>query len=732
MASESINIDSIGGNSNLKAWASDVTQQKILKQLQSLSKLTQSQRDILSKFVKSNSQRAGSMSSAEAKELARLEKERIKRLKEDNEASKKNKKETEETGKSMGFLKGTAGLLAAAFSGLSYAIGKITGLFTESLDVYENMVKFGLMTEDSMYGLSGGISDLSKLSDAAGISIKTLEKASTGASRAVKLYGTGTFVNTVNDMKESMYGFGMTTNQFTEFLAADLEQQRRYGFITRLSEQDYQTRLARSTDTLFKFSKALGASYEELQQQANQATAGADFALFVRSMGVAGEKIQESANMVSYGFGENVGKQISTLAALDDALVQLNPTIQQLHQIGGTDLANSFISLSRKVRAGSITQENASQELSKFANNIKSIADPARLQQILSILGVQGSDASSALADLASVLQSGDILNNLDKSIAETKGMNDVLAETKKIQSKWNANIVRLQSLFIDQFDKIMNSKNAIDAINSILDGIYKLLGSDKLKGVVDKLFDTLLSGIDKLATIDFNKEIENFKTKWNNFTDVLSKGYDEFLKLYYSFKKYSPNETEQEKQDRLNFEKSYNEKRGIVKDEKTPLTYANDVLRNIPTYSLTQDWIKKLVSNTEETQNSAVEIAKTNKTPMSPLVSKMFDNKQNINSNSAISLVNSQYVPTKITSEPEKKALSKSNETDEKDKTSLMSEKQNEAKNNQLNTYNNETLKILASMDTKLTMLIDSMSNMNRTAGKTYNAMSNNTGLAT
>lgn len=733
MASESVNIDSIGGNSNLKAWSTEATQQKILKQLQTMTKLSQSQRDLMAKFVKSNSAKAGSMSSAEAKELAKLERERIKQLKEEKEQRKKTKDENESASKSMGFLKGTAGILAAAFSGLSYAVGKFTGLFTETLDVYDNMVKYGLMTEDAMYGLSGGMSDLGKLSDAAGVSIKTLEKASTSASRAVKLYGTGTFVNTINDMKESMYGFGLTTNQFAEYLAADLEQQRRYGFITRLSEKDYQTRLARSTDTLFKFSKALGASYEELQQQASQATAGADFALFVRSMGSAGEKIQESANMVSYGLGENVGKQISTLAAMDDALVQLNPTIQQLHKIGGTDLANAFIGLSRKVRAGTISQENAGQELTKFANSMGSIADPARLQQILAILGVEGADAASMLGDLAGIIQSGDLLNTFTKSISEMEGANKQLAITKETQSKWNAIIVRMQSLFITQFDKLFSSQNAIDGINAVLDGIHRLLGSDKLKGAIDKLFNYILEGVNWFASIDFDKEIENFKTKWNNFTNILSKGYDEFLKMFYTFKKYSPNETNTEKQERLAFEKSYNEKRGITEDTKTPLTYANDVLRNVPTYSLAQDWIKRLISNQDE-QKSAVDEANKSKISNSPVVSKMFENTSN-NKNSAFSLMESQYqtIIPKVKSEPEKKALENVKSIDDKTNTSsLINEKQNEARNLQLNTYNNETLKLLASMDTKLTMLIDSMTNMNRTAHKSYNAISNNTGLAT
>jgi hypothetical protein len=383
--------------------------------------------------------------------------------------------------------------------GLSFALGKLTGMFVQSFNVYDNLVKTGMMSADASRGLTGGLSDLGTLMMESKVNLGTLNKVYTENSRAIKQYGSGAFVNSINDMRESMYQFGMNSNQFAEYFAGNLEEQRKLGFASRLTQAQQQSYLTKSTSNLFAFSKALGASYEELQRQAREATAGQDFEMFIRTMGDAGTKIKQSADMVSMGLGSDTGKLVAEFATLTEGMQGASPMFQQLYSNGLGPLADELWKLSRQVRSGTITQDNYQDAIKRATDVAKSYNTEENFQLLTNIKHTLGKGNEEMFNTILSFIQTSETLDK--QRLSEIAAGNEQVESVKRVQDRWNHMFVSLQASIIKNFDELFTPGNTtLDRIGEFLRKVVDVISSDRFQESIEYLMNSIINLADSIA----------------------------------------------------------------------------------------------------------------------------------------------------------------------------------------------------------------------------------------
>lgn len=507
---QDVNIESIAGNSNLSEWASEKTQSLMLKTLDNLHRtITNDNKKLISALIKSNSKKSGkSGKSDESKASEDLVEQKIKEKNETTKSTDALKKKTK-----------SVAIAASALSGLANVAGRYIGMFAKTYQEYDSIVKSGALDSiNNNISLGQGIGNLMRDSNA---NLSALSEAFIENSRAIKIYGARPFVQTANIMRDSMYGFGMTSNDTIKFIGKNLEQQRKLGFVNRLTQNQQIVYLKNSTSALFKFSKALGISYEELLKEAEEATAGSDFAMFLRTLGNGAEKVKHSADIVSYSIGGSLGSVIAEFSTLREGTAGMSESFVKMQERGLGPLANEMWSLSRQVRAGTITEANAQESLNNIFKTAKNYNTDELYTMLRSVSSVLGISADEMFKDLSTLAQRNDALEGIN--FKELKAQNDQVAQMKKLQDRWNNMFVQLQASVINSFDNLFDSEKSQlgKNVTDLFDKVAKFFASPDFIKTIDSTISSIMAVI--------NMAIDNFPMLVNKISSLIDKA-DQFI----------------------------------------------------------------------------------------------------------------------------------------------------------------------------------------------------------
>lgn len=513
---QDVNIESIGGNSNLSEWASEKTQELMLKSLESLHKTIKADnKKIIAELIKSKN-------SGNANKLPRPPKDDKPRRNNEAAESEKvadaKKEEAKETNNFIDLLKRKnkgVWLATAAISGLASVAGRYVGMFSKTITEYTSLVSYGLM--DSANGnitLGEGMGQLMRISNA---NLTSLAEAFKENSQTIKIYGATPFVKTVNAVRESLYGFGMTSNDAVKFIGKNLEQQRKLGFLNRLSQNQQISYLHDSNSALFKFSKALGLSYEDLMKEAEEATAGSDFAMFLRTLdGDLAKNVKQSADIITYGLGSGIGSVITEMATLRNGTQGMSAAFATMHERGLGPLANELWDLSRQVRNGTITQENADKQLNRIFQTAKGYNSEELFTMLKSVGHVLGVSANEVFENLHNLAMRSEVLDK--QQIAKIQAGNAQVADAMRFKDRWNNMFVQLQAAIASTFDKLLppeGNSPLIKQLTDMFDWIANKIASPEFTKGLQDFVNSIVTVVTNLASF-----LPGFSTKVLSWLD--------------------------------------------------------------------------------------------------------------------------------------------------------------------------------------------------------------------
>lgn len=512
---DNVNIDSVGGNSNLQDWASEETLQMLLRVTLDNKKLTTKQTQIATetlKLLKKVHKQPGKPTSTSAgidtPKQTTAKKKQTQATEKNTEATEKNTKETS--------------LASTAMGALAFAAGSLVKLFTDTYGTYNNLIKYGSLVQGGLDGMSGGLGDLGVLMKASGASLSSLEKAITSSSRAIKMYGVKTFAETIGQVSEQLYKFGFTNSESAEFIAKDLESRRRAGLINNVTSAQYQQGLMQGTKNLMKFSKILGENWEGLQQDASTAIDANDsFQLWIRTLAEgskAYENAYQSAQNVAMAFGPELGAKIAEMAAKDSGTQGTNATYMALVESAGQEVADRLWNVSRQIRNGSLSTEKSFDSLASVAKDVRNFG--IKNQQQLQILKDIGKgETLKVAASLLSLAESSEALTAEQmKSIAAENTNQEKL---KRLQSQYEKMFNSFKGAWISGLDTLFNSEKTQKLINTTFSKITEFFNSESFQKMINNLFTGFTWLIEKIASgINYLFEI-NPETGQTNIADM-------------------------------------------------------------------------------------------------------------------------------------------------------------------------------------------------------------------
>lgn len=506
---DNVNIESVGGNSNLEDWASEETLQMLVRLTLDNKKLATKQAtaitDILKLLKKVHKVSGGKGQQAANTQLNSALNTQQKATKAQTSATKQNTDETDKNSKQTSAATSVMGALA-------FAAGSLVKLFTDSYGTYNNLIKYGAIVQGQYEGLSGNFGDLGILMKSSGASLQSLEKAITSSSRAIKMFGVKTFADTVGQVSEQLYKFGFTNSESAEFIAKDLESRRRAGLINNVTNAQYQQGLMQGTRNLMKFSKILGENWESLQQDSAAALdANASFQLWIRTLGEgtkAYENAYQSAQNVSMAFGSELGSLIADMAAVDSGAIGTDKTYISLVKGAGQEVADMLFNVSRKIRGGTLSTEDSFNYLAGVAQKAKDFG--VNNQQLLQVLKNSiGEDAALKVASQLSLLAES------AKAAAKgghllAKAENEYQGSLKRIQSNFDKIFINFKGTWIKGLEEVFNSPETQTALNGLFNTISGVFNSGSFQklvsgtlGAVTNLFEKAFKWFNDQMIVD-------------------------------------------------------------------------------------------------------------------------------------------------------------------------------------------------------------------------------------
>lgn len=490
---DNVNIESVGGNSNLEDWASEETLQILVRLTLDNKKLATKQTAAITEILKLLKKAHKSSGKGNSTNTVPAPAAQQKATKAQTQATQQNTTAKDDNTKQTS-------IATSAMGALAFAAGSLVKLFTDSYGTYNNLIKYGAIVQGQYEGLSGNFGDLGILMKSSGASLASLEKAITTSSRAIKMFGVKTFADTVGQVSEQLYKFGFTNSESAEYIAKDLESRRRAGLINNVTNAQYQQGLIQGTKNLMKFSKILGENWESLQQDSSAALdANASFQLWIRTLGEgtkAYENAYQSAQNVSMAFGAELGGLVADMAAVDSGAIGTDKTYVSLVKGAGQEVADMLFNVSRKIRNGSLNTEESFNYLAGVAQKAKDFG--VNNQQLLQILKNSiGEDAALKVsAQLLGLAESAEAAADGGYLLVDAE--NKYQESLKQIQSNFDKIFINFKGTWIKGLEEVFNSPKTQEALNLLFNTISGALGGDTFQKLVSGTLSAITGLVEK------------------------------------------------------------------------------------------------------------------------------------------------------------------------------------------------------------------------------------------
>lgn len=524
--SEDINITGADWDDNrLPKWATEKTQEQILKttqrslrvtqdQLKELQKITKELSDGLKKNTKETSERLRNLSSeiqeGNKADAEQRRKDRVSPLHVSGRAGQRQDAVTgvdhndniyrdfktglADTASELTGLSGSMNTFnTGPFRNFSGMLGKITkklgkagsllglagnllgrgiSLYRDQVNVLRTLNEVGIVMEGTYVDVSRQLVEL-------GMTTEQFEKVMTRTSGSMVTFGTRTLANVTRQTEELVGGFqrfGLTQAEATEYTAELLEQQRLAGVFTARSDAQRAKAFNQSISELTAFSRILGVSREQLLKQNTELLGQADISRRLFTMEEE-ERANASSSLTRMnavlnaipGAGQEMAKLFADMSA--NIIPESSEAFQRL-VAASPELAHSMAELSKKVMSGAeITDDELLHIVESFGSNLEGRGG------LLDILGMAGGE----LAGTANLL--GQFGLNLENVIGRFRrgelDLSGAVDGNVQTVTGLQTSLDRLRQAFdyvvVHFFDNIFTLFGGTDSLDKVSSGLTRI-----------------------------------------------------------------------------------------------------------------------------------------------------------------------------------------------------------------------------------------------------------------
>ena len=473
-------------------WASELTQQQMLKAIQDAYKLDKAQSKQVVDTLKKIEKDGGVSTSKTRKAFSEL----TNGLKKSADSALDSAAGFDKlTGPMKGFgeaLKESSGgfkLAMAGVGGFGAMIGKGIAIYRENVDVIRALNEHGIRIEDSFMGIQDTLATT-------GMSLEEFNELTTKYAQVIGQNGLKKFNALITATETAVGGFkkfGLTTVEATEFAAEYLQQQRLAG-IFRVTDQAAQAdALTENMKQLNMYSKILKVSRQDIQAQTSEMLGRDDLQrMFFTMPEEQRRKAQASYTTMSNMLGSmGEGGKMALEMFTDMAAAPIPETTESFKQLAAysPELAQHMLEQVRAQRAGIQPTLDHAKAMLEIAGSNKDLLRAFAIaggetEAFANKLGVMGMTAEAAdamieeerqrykdsLEDVSTFTEEAFIesLGNVDEN---AQGMANLADGTNKVMAAFNEAVVGVTNKLVETFLGKGGAASTTDAIGEAMKG---------------------------------------------------------------------------------------------------------------------------------------------------------------------------------------------------------------------------------------------------------------------
>lgn len=473
-------------------WASELTQQQMLKAIQDAYKLDKAQSKQVVDTLKKIEKDGGVSTSKTRKAFSEL----TNGLKKSADSALDSAAGFDKlTGPMKGFgealKESSAGFKIgmAAVGGFGTMIGKGIAIYRENVDVIRALNTQGIVIEDSFMGIQDTLATT-------GMSLEQFNELTTKYARVVGQNGLNAFNNLITQTEAAVGGFktfGLTTAEATEYAAEYLQQQRLAGIFRGATQAEQTKSLTENMRQLNLYSRLLKVSREDIQASTTAMLDRDDLQRMFFTMSPEQRKAAQAsyttmANMLG-GLGEGGAAALEMFT--DMAAAPIPETTESFKSLAAyaPDLAQNMLELVRAQRAGiQPTLDQAKGMLEMAGANkdlLRSFAiaggESEAMANRLAKMGMTAEEADAMLdterekyrASLkdASTFTEEAFIESLGKADENAQGMANLADGTNKVMAAFNEAVVGVTNKLVETFLGKGGAASTTDAIGEAMKG---------------------------------------------------------------------------------------------------------------------------------------------------------------------------------------------------------------------------------------------------------------------
>ena len=396
-----------------------------------------------------------------------------------------------ETGKASSSIKMLAGSSKVALIGLSVLgaiAGSVAATLMNSLESYKVLNDSGVYLGTSLVGLATAAATLN-------MNLQEYSDLARNFPRLMNSVGTS-FSATSREVSKGLNNYGLSIKEGAEYFAEYLDQSRLLGMTERINSITTQRNFKNLIATTDELSVAFGAAKSQVKEQVSKTFNDPFIKAAFRNMPESmRENIRASfASAMTYfsAAAPGVADMISDM--FGSAVPQMSQSFQTLAQAGMGDAAAVMADYTRKLKAGTATEDDRQRMLVKLSK-----ADTSRL----AIMAKSGNSAAQQMLEQVLSAKEGiEAYNKLSKEEQEKRrknlqiqaAINNTLDEFRTIGNKF---IVGLMDAFgTDESKEAL--KSFVSVIANAASTIGQIIGESLL--AISKVFSGIESIGDKVG----------------------------------------------------------------------------------------------------------------------------------------------------------------------------------------------------------------------------------------
>ena len=511
---DKITIDQINFGSDIPEWATEATQNKILKALESSKKVDEKdlkEQQTQTKSIKTLTQRFEESMKAQSQNSKNL----VKSLREKSGNYTKSlvDKNLKTPFKSVNLMMGRfamrLGFIGAAVGGFAMAIGAVIGRLKQFSDAYRQMFSMGFRFEQGAMGLA-------KAAVAAEMGIDQYTEILGKYATSVGILGTRNFSElnkSIRDNLQSQGLLGMSLSELTEYTGSYIEQLKDAGILSNENNEYLEEMASNYLKNITAFTQLANVSRDQIDAVIKSATSIDAFTNRMNTLPATVQRTLIAATQTVAGMFAGLGTEFGD---------QLATTFTQAYGRGGlffTEAGRSLLAVNKRLynsldgiinNLESMSDQEAAQATANLIDEIANTSDAER--ERLGIIERSNTEYAAAAGQQIA------LINKIQQ--LEEDGKIEIYKDLQKLRQE--SKIDQLSVAFI-------NFERATQKFKMVFNTFFtRLFGNDKLLKAIEKTMTMLSENAQKLAdwVLGFADKIGTWLGNWmGDLTQATSVG---------------------------------------------------------------------------------------------------------------------------------------------------------------------------------------------------------------